>query len=420
MTGSAAPFDHATRMIEPVPNPVDVEDVIERSETRRRLRSNRAAKALHQRDRRTIFIVVPVMMLLILGLGAMLSASSVISIRETSSVTQTGDHLFYMKRQIVWVGLGLASLVIFARVPYHWYRKLAVPIFAVAIAGLVATLVMGDVRGGARRWIELGPLTIQASEFAKIATLIILAAVLAKKERLLRSFPHFFLPVVAILGVVSGLLLMQPDFGTTLLIGASAFAVLVASSAPIGFLVGLGGVGGVLAVAGAFAMDYRRDRITGFLDPFADPLGTGHQAVQSLVALGTGGWFGVGLGASRARWSFLPNAHTDFIFAIIGEETGFVGAALVILLFAVFAAVGIRIALTAPDTFGRLLAVGIVAWLTFQALINIGGVVAVLPITGVPLPFVSSGGNAMIISLGAVGILINISRAKTPLEQSAS
>jgi cell division protein FtsW len=158
-------------------------------------------------------------------------------------------------------------------------------------------------------------------------------------------------------------------------------------------------------------MDYRRDRITGFLDPFADPLGTGHQAVQSLVALGTGGWFGVGLGASRARWSFLPNAHTDFIFAIIGEETGFIGAILVILLFAVFAAVGIRIALTAGDTFGRLLAVGIVAWLTLQALINIGGVVAVLPITGVPLPFVSSGGNAMLVSLAAVGILINISRS---------
>jgi cell division protein FtsW len=386
---------------------VDAED---RSSTRERIHGRRAARALHLRDRRTVFLVVPVIMLLILGLGAMLSASSVISIRQTSSVTETGDHLFYMKRQIIWVGLGLFSLVGFAKVPYQWYRRFAGPIFFVAIAGLVATLLVGDVRGGARRWIELGPLTVQTSEFAKIATLIMLSAVLARKERLLRSFPHFIVPIVVILGVVTGLLLLQPDFGTALLIGASAFAVIVASSAPLGFVVGLGGVGAVLAVAGAFAMDYRRDRITGFLDPFADPLGTGHQAVQSLVALGTGGWFGVGLGASRARWSFLPNAHTDFIFAIIGEETGFVGASLVILLFAVFAIVGVRIALTAPDTFGRLLAVGIVAWLTFQALVNIGGVVAVLPITGVPLPFVSSGGNAMIVSLGAVGILINISR----------
>ena len=269
------------------------------------------------------------------------------------------------------------------------------------------------MRGGARRWIEVGPLTIQASEFAKLATVIVLSAVMAKKNQLLGSLAHFLLPVGAILGGVAALLMAQPDFGTTLLIGASAFAVLFTSAAPVGYVVGLGGIAALLGTAGAFTMDYRRDRITGFLDPFADPLGTGHQAVQSLVALGTGGWFGVGLGASRARWSFLPNAHTDFIFAIIGEEAGLVGAALVIVLFALFAAVGIRIALKAPDMFGRLLAVGIVSWVSFQALINVGGVVAVLPITGVPLPFVSSGGSAMIVSLAAVGILVNITRTRT-------
>ncbi len=406
MTGRTTPFDHATRMIEPAPDPVMVEDTDSRSLVREEIRNRRTARSLHLSDRRTVFLVVPVVMLLIVGLGAMLSASSVISIRET------GDHLFYIKRQIVWVGLGLASLVIFAKIPYHLYRRFAVPIFFVAVAGLVATLMFGDVRGGARRWIEIGPLTIQVSEFAKLATVILLAAVLAKKDRLLRHLPHFLLPVIAILSLVSGLLLLQPDFGTTLLIGAAAFAILIASAAPIGYIVGLGGLSGILAVAGAFAMDYRRARITGFLDPFADPLGTGHQAVQSLVALGSGGWLGVGLGASRARWSFLPNAHTDFIFAIIGEETGFAGASLVIVLFASLAVVGIRIALTAPDVFGRLMAVGIVSWLTFQALVNVGGVVAVLPITGVPLPFVSSGGNAMIVSLAAIGILVNISRTR--------
>ena len=406
MTGRTTPFDHATRMIEPAADPVMVEDTDSRSLVREEIRDRRTARSLHLSDRRTVFLVVPVVMLLIVGLGAMLSASSVISIRET------GDHLFYIKRQIVWVGLGLASLVIFAKIPYHLYRRFAVPIFFVAVAGLVATLMFGDVRGGARRWIEIGPLTIQVSEFAKLATVILLAAVLAKKDRLLRHLPHFLLPVIAILSLVSGLLLLQPDFGTTLLIGAAAFAILIASAAPIGYIVGLGGLSGILAVAGAFAMDYRRARITGFLDPFADPLGTGHQAVQSLVALGSGGWLGVGLGASRARWSFLPNAHTDFIFAIIGEETGFAGASLVIVLFASLAVVGIRIALTAPDVFGRLMAAGIVSWLTFQALVNVGGVVAVLPITGVPLPFVSSGGNAMIVSLAAIGILVNISRTR--------
>ena len=405
MTRGSGGVDQATRMLEAVPDP-EVDDADASPSVREQIRDRRAARALNQSDRRAIFLMVPVMMLLIVGLGAMLSAASVVSFREW------GDSLYYVKRQVVWVGLGIVALVVFTRIPYRLYRRFALPIFLLAVAGLVATMVFGDVRGGARRWIEVGPLTIQASEFAKIATVIVLSAVLAKKDRLLGSLGHFLLPVAAILGVVSFFLLMQPDFGTALLIIAAAFAILFTSAAPLGYVVGLGGIAAVLGTAGAFAMDYRRERITGFLDPFADPLGTGHQAVQSLVALGTGGWFGVGLGASRARWSFLPNAHTDFIFAIIGEETGLVGAGLVIVLFAFFAAVGIRIALTAPDMFGRLLAVGIVAWLSFQALINVGGVVAVLPITGVPLPFVSSGGNAMIVSLAAVGVLVNISRTR--------
>jgi cell division protein FtsW len=392
-------------MLEAVPDPA-VEDADAPLTVREQIRERRAARALNRRDRRTILLVVPVIMLLIVGLGAMLSAASVVSFRET------GDSLYYIKRQVVWVGLGIVALIVFTRIPYRLYRRFALPIFLVAVAGLVATTLFGDVRGGARRWIEVGPLTIQASEFAKLASVIVLSAVLAKKDRLLGSLGHFLLPVAAILGVVSVFLLLQPDFGTALLIVAAAFAILFSSAAPLGYVVGLAGIAAVLGTAGAFAMDYRRERITGFLDPFADPLGTGHQAVQSLVALGTGGWFGVGLGASRARWSFLPNAHTDFIFAIIGEETGLVGAGLVIACFAFFAGVGIRIALTAPDMFGRLLAVGIVAWISFQALINVGGVVAVLPITGVPLPFISSGGNAMIVSLAAVGILVNISRTR--------
>lgn len=407
MTRGSSGVDQATRMLEAVPDPA-VEDADSPPSVREQIRERRAAQALNRSDRRTIFLVVPVIMLLIVGLGAMLSAASVVSFREW------GDSLYYVKRQVVWVALGIVALVVFTRIPYRLYRRFALPIFLVAVAGLLATMLFGDVRGGARRWIEVGPVTIQASEFAKLATVIVLSAVLAKKDRLLGSLGHFLLPVAAILGVVSSFLLLQPDFGTALLIVGAAFAILFSSAAPLGYVVGLGGIAAVLGTAGAFAMDYRRDRITGFLDPFDDPLGTGHQAVQSLVALGTGGWFGVGLGASRARWSFLPNAHTDFIFAIIGEETGLIGAGLVIVLFAFFAAVGIRIALTAPDMFGRLLAVGIVAWLSFQALVNVGGVVAVLPITGVPLPFVSSGGNAMIVSLAAVGILVNISRTRTP------
>ena len=399
MTSSTTRFDKASSMLNTAGEPAS-----DQAPWRRRKKVTAAVV----RERRSILLVVPVVMLLVIGLGAMLSASSVVSIRET------GDHLFYIKRQILWVGIGLAAFVIATRLPYRLYLRFAVPIYLLAVAALVATLAFGDIRGGARRWIEVGPVTLQPSEFAKLATIIVLAAVLVKKGPLLRQLGHFLLPVLVILGTVAALLLFQPDYGTTLLIGGAAFAVMIASTAPIGFLAGVATLGGVLAVVGALASNYRRERITGFLDPFADPLDTGHQAVQSLVALGTGGWFGVGLGASRARWSFLPNAHTDFIFAIIGEETGFVGASLVIVLFALFGYIGIRIALRAPDLFGRLLAVGIVAWLSLQALINIGGVVGALPITGVPLPFVSSGGNAMLINLAAVGILVNIARS-TPV-----
>jgi cell division protein FtsW len=206
------------------------------------------------------------------------------------------------------------------------------------------------------------------------------------------------------------LLLLQPDFGTTLLIGASAFCVLAVSSAKLRHIAGLGVAGvaasGVLAVGAG----YRVDRVTSFFDSSPDVLGLGYQAHQSLVALGTGGWFGVGLGASRARWSFLPNAHSDFIFSIIGEETGLAGSLAVVALFMVLAAVGVAIALRSHDQFGRLLAVGLVSWLTFQALVNIGGVVRVIPISGVPLPFVSAGGSAMMANLFAVGVLINIAR----------
>ena len=186
--------------------------------------------------------------------------------------------------------------------------------------------------------------------------------------------------------------------------------MLFASSVPIRFVFSIGVLGMMSMAAMAMSAEYRKARLLSFLDPFATAGGDGFQAVQSMVAFGTGGLFGVGLGQSRARWSWLPNAHTDFIFAIIGEETGFAGAFIVVTLFTLFAAVGVSVAYRAPDIFGRLLAIGIVSWLTLQAIINVGGVVAVLPITGVPLPFISSGGNAMLVNLAAIGVLLNIAR----------
>jgi len=362
--------------------------------------------------RRSVFLLVAVAMLLTIGLGAMLSASSVVSIR--ADVGQFG--LF--AKQMVWVGFGLGAMVVTSFVPYHMWQRFALPIYSIVVVGLVVTLIVGDSRGGATRWIEVGAVTIQVAEYAKFATLSLVAAMLTKKNALVSDFRHVLFPFTAILGTVSLLLLAQPDFGNVLLIVLPAFVMLAASTVPLRFVFSLAGLAAFVMTAAALSADYRKARFSGFLDPFEDAKGTGLQAVQSMVALGTGGIFGVGLGRSRARWSWLPNAHTDFIFAIIGEETGFAGAFIVITLFALIAVVGVSIAYRAPDMYGRLLAIGIVAWLTVQALVNIGGVVAVLPITGVPLPFISSGGNAMVASLAAVGILLNISRASDRAEEA--
>jgi cell division protein FtsW len=356
-------------------------------------------------SRRSVFLLVTVAMLLTIGLGAMLSASSVVSIRANA------DQFELFTKQIVWVGLGLGAMVVTAFLPYHVWQKFALPIYTMVVVGLVVTLVVGDARGGATRWIVVGPITIQVAEFAKFATLSLLAALLTKKQTLVSDIRHVFLPVAAILGTVSLLLLAQPDFGNVLLIVVPAFAMLAASTVPLRFVLSMAALGAAAMTVLALSADYRKARLLGFADPFANAQGSGLQAVQSMVALGTGGMFGVGLGQSRARWLWLPNAHTDFIFAIIGEETGFAGSFIVITLFALMAIVGVSIAYRAPDMYGRLLAIGIVSWLTIQALVNIGGVVAVLPITGVPLPFISSGGNAMLANLAAIGVLLNIARS---------
>lgn len=371
------------------------------------------AKIRSDGGRRSVLLLVVVAMLVTIGLGAMLSASSVVSIRASA------DQFELFTRQVLWVGLGFAALVVTTFIPYNWWRRIAFPLYAAVVVGLVITLAIGDRRGGATRWIELGPVTLQMAEVAKFATLSLLAAVLTKKDALLNDIRHVAVPVAAILGTVGLLLLAQPDFGSVLLIVTPAFIVLAASAVPLRFIFSMAGLGAMAMVVVAMSADYRKTRLTAWLRPFDDAKGAGLQAVQSMVALGTGGMFGVGLGQSRARWLWLPNAHTDFIFAIIGEETGFAGASIVILLFAMIGVAGVSIAFRAPDMYGRLLAIGIVSWLTVQALVNIGGVIGVVPITGVPLPFISSGGNAMVASLAAIGVLINISRSSDAAHASS-
>jgi cell division protein FtsW len=359
-------------------------------------------------DRTTTTLLVLVVVLVVVGLGVTMSASSAVAL----NVTGTEDQWHFLKRQLVGVGLGTLALLAASRVPYRVYRRLAIPAFLVTVGLLIAVELNGITEGGATRWLSIPGLTsFQPSELAKVTVIFVLAYLLEKKHKLLTNFGHFMVPIAATLGVVGALVIRQPDLGTLIVIGAAAMAVIIASDAPMKFVLILGLIAVLAAVYLAFDADYRSSRIDSFLDPYADPSGDGYQVIQGYYALGNGGVFGVGLGASRARWFYLPNAHTDFIFAIIGEETGLVGGITVIGLFIALAAAGWVVASRAPDRFGRMVAAGITVWLSFQALVNIGGVLGVIPITGISLPFVSFGSTALAVSMGAIGILVNISQS---------
>jgi cell division protein FtsW len=346
-----------------------------------------------------------VVVLLVIGLGATQSASSAIAIDANE------DRLYYFKRQLVGVGIGTLLLLATSRIPYRFYRKLAIPALAGTIGLLVAVLRVGETRGGATRWLEIGGFSFQPSELAKISVVLALAYLLERKHRLLGSFGHLVVPLLVTVGLVGVLVMAQPDLGTTIIIGAAAMAVVMASDAPFRYVALLAVLAIAVTTLLAFDDGYRAQRITGFLDPYADAQGNGYQLIQGYYALGNGGVFGVGLGASRARWFYLPNAHTDFIFAIIGEETGLIGGLTIIALFMVLALAGWAVAARAPDRFGRMLAAGMTVWISFQALVNVGGVLGVLPITGIALPFVSFGSTALVVGMAAVGVLVNISQS---------
>ena len=368
------------------------------------------AERLRVNNRTATTLLVLVVVLVVIGLGATQSASS------TVAFDRTEDSLYFFKRQLIGVGIGTVFLLIASRIPYRFYRKVAFPLFLVTVGLLVAVLVSGIEEGGAKRWLALPGYTFQPSELAKVAVVFVLAYILEKKHKLLARFGHFMVPVLATVGVVGVLVMRQPDLGTLIIIGAAAMAVIMASDAPMRWVFLLAVVVVLAATVLAFSETYRADRIVSFLDPYEDPSGNGYQVIQGYYALGNGGMFGVGLGASRARWFYLPNAHTDFIFAIIGEETGLVGGLTVIGLFVALGIAGWMVAVRAPDRFGRMIASGITAWLSVQALVNIGGVLGVVPITGIALPFVSFGSNALIVSMAAMGVLVNVAQAGVPGE----
>jgi cell division protein FtsW len=320
--------------------------------------------------------------------------------------------------QLVWAVLGVVAMAVTMQVDYRYWRLLSVPMYGAALVLLVLVLVpgLGVQVGGSARWIQIGPApAVHPAEFAKLAMVVYLAHWLARRGTGVRSLRHGTLPFLLIVAPVVLLVLREPDLGTTGVIALTAFIMFFVAGANLWqfFLLLPAGIGGLALVIATHP--YQIDRIRAFLNPWSDPTGKGLQTIQGLLALGLGGILGSGLGASRlVAGLYLPNASNDFIFAVIGEEFGLLGGLVVIGLFALLAYEGFRVALAAPDTFGGLLAAGITTWITVQAVINIGVVVALLPITGITLPFISAGGSSLTISLAAVGILLSISRETMP------
>lgn len=353
-----------------------------------------------------VVVVVAVAALNLLGLAMVLSASSVSSLYEGT------DTWFHFRRQATWIGLGTVALLVARAVDYQALRKLIPAALAATILALMVVKMpgFGVEAKGATRWIAVGPVTFQPTELLKLTMVLYTADLLARRESHLANPARTLFPVLAVFGFCGVLVMAQPDLGSLIVVGGITLAVLFAGGVRLAPLFATTLVGGGLAMTLAMTEGYRRNRLLAFLDPWDDPLNTGYQTIQSLVGVASGGVTGVGLGEGRAKWGYLPEAHTDFIYAVVGEEMGFIGSLMVLALFATLAAVGVRIALRAPDRFGTLVAIGIVVWLVLQALVNVGTVVGVLPITGVPLPFVSFGGTSLIVGMAAIGLLLNIGR----------
>jgi len=326
-----------------------------------------------------------------------------------------GDTNYFIARQAAFALVGLALLWVFMRLDYHLLRPLSIAMMAIALAGLLAVLMpgIGVEQNGARRWLALGPLPpIQPSEFAKLAIIVYISAWLASRSHGddIKHFWAAFLPFVLMVSLVASLVVVEPDMGTTIIIVLTTCTLFFVAGASYRHLLLLIVGAGLISWGIIFLASYRVERIFSFIAPGADPEGSGFHIRQLLIALGSGGPAGLGWGVSRQKFFYVPGSHTDGVFAIIGEELGFIGAVAVIALFAFFVYRGVRTALNAPDPFGAYLAVGIVGWIAYQTLINIGGITRSIPLTGVPLPFISYGGSSLMAVLAGVGILLSVSR----------
>ena len=350
---------------------------------------------------------------LLLGASALLLAIGLIMVLSSSSVYSFryyDDSYAVVKRQLLWVLLGLPCAFIASRLSQRWIRGLAWPAYVVSLTLLLLTAFLGVERNGNQNWLAVGPLAIQPSEIAKLGLILWAANVYARKERRLGSVHHVMIPVVPGMLLATGLVVAGRDLGTALVLFAILLGMLWVVGAPARLFIVCFSVIGAVAVFLA-AMDKERlSRITTFSDPFKDFENTGWQPAHGLYALSTGRWFGQGIGASTQKWGYLPEAHTDFIFAVLGEELGLAGTLLIVVLFFTIAFAALRIAMRTDDPFVRYMSFGIVVWLLGQMVINVGMVLAVLPVIGIPLPLVSYGGSALLPSLVALGVLIGFAR----------
>jgi cell division protein FtsW len=321
-----------------------------------------------------------------------------------------GDSLYFFKRQSLWAVIGFAAMFVASRIDYSKLQKYSRLFLIISILMLVAVLFIGEERNYAKRWLGIGGFTIQPAEIAKFAMIFFIADTVSKGKGKVKYFFKGMLPILATAVVVFGLILLQPNLSTAGSILILTFVMLFVGGANLwhlGSLVATGAAGAVVLVMTA---EYRLKRFFAFRNPWADPLGDGWQLIQSLYSLGSGGLFGLGLAKSRQKLLYLPYPETDFIFAIVGEELGFIGATVLILLFLILIWRGLRVALSAPDMFGSLVAAGIISMITIQVMINVAVVTASMPPTGLPLPFISYGGSSLAIFMASIGVLLNISK----------
>jgi cell division protein FtsW len=351
--------------------------------------------------------------LALLGLTLLLMTIGLAMLYSTSAVLaqmRYQDSLYFLKRQLVWAGLGLLGLWVMRSMPYSAQRRLAGPALLGTLVALILVLlpIFGKEVGGARRWLTIGPLSIQPAEFAKYTLLLYVARSLAMNQTRITSFVHTYLPNMCILALTTLLVFKQPDLGTAVVLASTASLQLLLAGVPWRYLscTALAGLPGLYWAL--THVRFRRGRVAAFLDPWGDRLGGGYQAVQALLALGQGGLLGIGLGKSQQKLFYLPEAHTDFIFAVIGEELGFLGAITLISLFLLLLWRILRIAVACNDPFGTYLGLGIFTILSLQIIMNLCVVIGLMPTKGLPLPFISLGGSNLLVSLMAIGTMLNI------------